>query len=98
MHELQSAPEPYLTRDRALCDPAMLSELYYGKDNFPFRDPEQPRCHVVPIASGSTVRSDNPFEEIRRPVRGAIAVDMEGAIFYRTVADFPGLHSLLVKA
>ena len=31
-------------------------------------------------------------------VTGAIAVDMEGAAFYRTVADFPGISGLLVKA
>jgi len=43
------------------------------------------------------VRSDNPFSEIRIPVRDTVAIDMEGAAFYRTVAEFSGMRSLLVK-
>ena len=31
------------------------------------------------------------------PVRNALAIDVEGATFYRTVAEFPGVRSLLVK-
>jgi nucleoside phosphorylase len=98
MHELQAGSRPYLTRDRVLINPEKIrEELSYGKNKFPYRDPKRPACHVAPMASGSAVRSDNPFEEIRIPVRSTIAVDMEGAVFYRTIADFPGLHSLLVK-
>lgn len=58
---------------------------------------QPPRRHIAPIASSSAIRSDNPFSEIQVPVRGTIAVDMEGAAFYRAAQDFPGISSLLVK-
>ncbi len=38
-------------------------------------------CHIKAMASGSAVRQDHPFEEIRVPVRGTVAIDMEGAAF-----------------
>jgi nucleoside phosphorylase len=97
VHELQSGSQPYLTRDRMLRDPAKVCELHYGIEEFPFQDPPSPRCYIVPMASGSLVRSDSPFKEIRVSVRGAIAIDMEGATFYRTVGEFSGIRSLLVK-
>jgi nucleoside phosphorylase len=53
--------------------------------------------HIAPMASGNTVRGDNPFDEIRLLARNAIAIDMESATFYRTVAEFPGVRSLLAK-
>ena len=56
-----------------------------------------PTCHVTAIASGNAVRSDNPFKQIQRAVRNAIALDMEGAAFYRCIADFPGMRALFVK-
>src|SRR5947209_18502697 len=39
------------------------------------------RCHIKAMASGSAVRADNPFEDVRAPVRGTVAIDMEGAAF-----------------
>ena len=56
-----------------------------------------PNCYIAAMASGNAVRGDNPFEQVQRVVRNAIAVDMEGAAFYRCVAEFPGIRSLLVK-
>ncbi len=49
------------------------------------------------MASGNAVRSDNPFKEVQLPVREAIAIDMEGAAFYRTLEEFPHVRSLLIK-
>lgn len=97
MSYLQSGDDPYLKTDRSLADKKKIQEIYYGEPNFPFRDPKEPECYIETIASGSTVRGDNPFTEIRIPVRKTIAIDMEGAAFYRAVADYPGLKSLLVK-
>jgi nucleoside phosphorylase len=56
-----------------------------------------PECHIAAIASGNAVRSDNPFEQIQKAVRGTVAIDMEGAAFYRCVAEFTGMRALLVK-
>lgn len=39
----------------------------------------QVHCHIKPIASGSAVRADRPFEDVRVPVRGTVAIDMESA-------------------
>jgi nucleoside phosphorylase len=97
VYKLQSGQHPLLTKDRTLYDPLLVRELVYGKEKFPFKDPTFPRHYFATIASGSAVRSDNPFDAIQAPVRGAIAVDMEGATFYRTVAEFPHIRSLLVK-
>src|SRR6266496_5943391 len=58
---------------------------------------ELPDLHIASMGSTNSVRSDNPFDQIRIPVRGAIALDMEGAAFYRAVEEFPGMRSLLVK-
>ena len=74
-----------------------MRELYYGKITFPFRDPDRPRRYIAPMASGSAVRSDNPFEEIRILKRNTISIAMEGTTFYRVVSEFPGRRSLLVK-
>ena len=79
-----------------LSDPARVRQLS-SPGGFPFKDPASPKRHIAAMASGSAVRSDNPFKEIQVPVRGAIAIDMEGATFYRTVAEFAGLRSLFVK-
>ncbi len=56
-----------------------------------------PEIFIAPIASGNTVRGDNPFDEIRMLVRNTLAIDMEAATFYRAVAEFPEVRSLLVK-
>ena len=65
---------------------------------FPFRDRTEPEVFVQPMASGSAVRADDPFDLVRGPVRGAIAIDMEGAAFYRTAEEFRGTRPLIVKA
>ncbi len=59
--------------------------------------PMEPGCHIGAIASGSAVRGDRPFDRIQFPLRNTLAIDMEGAAFYRTLADFPDILSLLVK-
>jgi nucleoside phosphorylase len=59
--------------------------------------PMEPKCHIGAIASGSAVRADRPFERIPFQLRNTLAIDMEGAAFYRTVEDFPGMDALLVK-
>src|SRR5579872_633812 len=59
--------------------------------------PVQPEYHIAPMASSNAVRADNPFDEVKIPVRGTIAMDMEGAAFYQAVENFPGVRSLLVK-
>ena len=95
--ELQEGPDPYLSEKRSLLDRTRVKEHHYGEEVFPFVDPPRIGCHIAPIASGSAVRSDDPFGEVQISVRGTIAIDMEGAVFYRTVAEFPGIRSLLVK-
>jgi nucleoside phosphorylase len=97
VHMLQQEPDAYLTRARTLQDAASISDLLYGPDIFPYTDPDTPRVHIVPMASSSAVRADRPFETIRVPVRHTVALDMEGASFYRTAANFPDTLFLLVK-
>jgi hypothetical protein len=94
--ELQYGPHPMLTKEGVLQDLANARELLSLPD-YLSKDRTIPRRHIAAIASSSAVRSDNPFQEIQVPVRGAIAIDMEGATFYRTVAEFAGLRALLVK-
>src|SRR5579883_57697 len=97
VQDLQRGSPSYLTPDRTLRDRLAISQLHYGPESFPFKDPPAPALHIAPLASGNTVRADDPFDQIRIPVRGTVAIDMEGAAFYRTVADFHDLHALLVK-
>ena len=96
VQDLQRETNRYLTDDGILYDRGKIQKLY-RTINFPYKDLEFPGRHIVPMASGSAVRSDNPFEDVRTPVRGTIAIDMEGATFYRTTVEFPGIRSLLVK-
>ncbi len=96
MKELQKGPESYLTDKRRLRDRKQVTELRFS-EAFPFQDPPVAKAHIAPMASGSAVRSDTPFDDVQIPVRGTVAVEMEGAAFYRAVAEFPGLSSLLVK-
>ena len=58
---------------------------------------EMPMVHISPMASSGIIRSDNPFPTMQDIVRGTIALDMESAVFYRIMRDFPNIHSLLVK-
>src|SRR5260370_290994 len=55
------------------------------------------RCHLKAMASGSAVHADHPFEEIRVPVRGAVAIDMEGAAFGLAMSRYPQIPWLVVK-
>jgi tetratricopeptide (TPR) repeat protein/nucleoside phosphorylase len=54
-------------------------------------------CHIKAMASGSAVRSDNPFEDVRAPVRGTVAIDMEGAAFGLVMSRHPLIRWLVVK-
>jgi nucleoside phosphorylase len=92
----KGGPDAYLTSDRRLNSPDRIRELRFERV-FPFKDAPQPAVYIAPMASGSAVRADNPFEEIRVPVRGTRAVEMEGAAFYRTLKDFESIQYLLVK-
>ncbi len=95
--QLQQGSQPLLTADLKLVHPQVVQRMQYGREIFPHLDPVKSRCHIAPMASGHAVRCDAPFKEIQIPVRNALSIDMEGATFYRTVAEFPGIHSLLVK-
>lgn len=57
----------------------------------PLSAPEQRAIarHLKLMASGSAVRSDRPFEEVRTPVRGTAAIDMEGAAFGLVMNRYP---------
>jgi nucleoside phosphorylase len=61
------------------------------------RETHMSKLYIAPVASGHTVRGDNPFEEICLLVRTTAALDMEAVTFYRTLAGFPGLRSVFVK-
>src|SRR5713226_5966612 len=54
-------------------------------------------CHIQPMASGSAVRADQPFEEVRAPVRGTVAIDLEGAAFGLVMSRHPYIPWLVVK-
>lgn len=97
IRELQTGESPYLTRERRLSDPAMVNDLFYGEEEFPYHDPDHSEVYIAPIASGNAVRADQPFADIQVPVRGTLAIDMEGAAFYRTVGEFADIRSLVVK-
>jgi nucleoside phosphorylase len=55
------------------------------------------RSHVKAMASVSAVRADNPFEDVRAPVRGTVAIDMEGAAFGLVMSRHPLIPWLVVK-
>src|SRR5258708_9606425 len=54
-------------------------------------------CHIKAMASGSAVRADSPFEDVRAPVRGTVAIDMEGAAFGLVMSRHPLIPWLIVK-
>jgi nucleoside phosphorylase len=96
LSELQCGPHPIVTPEGMLQNVARAQEVLSHQD-VPSKDRTVPQCHIAALASGSAVRSDSPFQQIHVPVRGALAIDMEGATFYRIVAEFAGLRALLVK-
>ncbi|MFL5624775.1 MAG: hypothetical protein ACJ788_04175 [Ktedonobacteraceae bacterium] len=55
------------------------------------------RCHIKAMASGSAVRADHPFEDVLAPVRGTVAIDMEGAAFGLVMSRHPLIPWLVVK-
>src|SRR6266567_6953695 len=55
------------------------------------------KCHIKPMASSSAVRADHPFEDVRAPVRGTVAIDMEGAAFGLVMSHHPLIRWLVVK-
>ena len=57
----------------------------------------QIHCHIKPMASGSAVRADSPFEDVRVPVRGTVAIDMESAALGMVMSDHPLIPWLVVK-
>jgi len=57
----------------------------------------QVRRHIKPMASGSAVRADRPFEEVQVPVRGTVAIDMESAALGMVMSDHPFIPWLVVK-
>src|SRR6266700_46134 len=54
-------------------------------------------CHIKAMASGNAVRADNPFEDVRAPVRGTVAIDMEGAAFGLVMSRHSLIPWLVVK-
>jgi WD40 repeat protein/nucleoside phosphorylase len=54
-------------------------------------------CHIKAMASGNAVRADHPFDDIQVPLRGAIAIDMEGAAFGLVMSRHPSIGWLVVK-
>jgi nucleoside phosphorylase len=54
-------------------------------------------CHIKAMASGSAVRADHPFKDVQAPVRGAVAIDMEGAAFGLIMSRHPLIPWLVVK-
>ena len=97
IHELQSGPDPILSSSMALRERSEIENRHYGKDPFPYADPTEARCYIKPLASSSAVRSDDPFWDIQVPVRGAVAIELEGAAFSATVDSFPEEKWLIVK-
>ncbi len=97
IHELQKGPEPFLSPIHVLRDRTMIEHLRDGLMPFPFHDPSKAHCYISPLTSGSAVRSDDPFKDIQVPVRGAVAIDMEGAAFGRVMQRFSEIEWLIVK-
>lgn len=54
-------------------------------------------CHLKAMASGSAVRQDHPFDDIRVPVLGTVAIDMESAALGLVMSRYPALPWLVVK-
>jgi nucleoside phosphorylase len=97
IYELQQEPDPLLTPALELRAREQVEPLRYRLEPFPYTDPQEASCHIKPMASGSAVRSESPFKDIQIPVRGTVAIDMEGAAFCRVIASVPGLRWLVVK-
>jgi nucleoside phosphorylase len=62
-----------------------------------FDTDELPQRVMALMASGMSVRGDDPFEGLQQHHRKAWAVDMEAATFYFALRAFPGIDGLVVK-
>lgn len=60
-------------------------------------DQQETACHIKAMASGSAVRADNPFQDVQAPVRGTVAIDMEGAAFSLVMSRHALTRWLIVK-
>jgi tetratricopeptide (TPR) repeat protein/nucleoside phosphorylase len=54
-------------------------------------------CHLKAMASGNAVREDHPFDDIRMPVLGTVAIDMESAALGLVMSRYPAARWLVVK-
>lgn len=54
-------------------------------------------CHLKAMASGNAVRKDAPFKDVQMSVRGAIAIDMEGAALGLVMSRHPTIPWFIVK-
>jgi tetratricopeptide (TPR) repeat protein/nucleoside phosphorylase len=63
----------------------------------PMLDQRKTVCHIKAMASGNAVRADNPFQDVQAPVRGTVAIDMEGAAFGLVMSRHPLTRWLIVK-
>lgn len=97
VYELQQGTKPFLSPSLKLRDKEEIEKLRYRPVPFPYQDSVEASCHIRPLASGNAVRSDDPFEAIRIPVRTAVAVDMEGAAVGMVMGDFPESKWFIVK-
>jgi nucleoside phosphorylase len=81
------------TLHQPLIDKVIIQGIYI----FPPDTHFFPGFHISPMASTSTVRRDDPFDRVQTLVPETVAIDMEGAAFYRSTMEFPGISSLVVK-
>ncbi|HTK12132.1 MAG TPA: hypothetical protein VL485_33480 [Ktedonobacteraceae bacterium] len=93
--QLRTGPAPSMTAEGSLTEYAQQRHTLSA--DFPYHDPPHPRVHIGPVATGDKVRTDDPFAEINKPVRKTLALDMEGAAFYRVMANFPATPALFAK-
>ncbi|HEY1348025.1 MAG TPA: hypothetical protein VGF67_00195 [Ktedonobacteraceae bacterium] len=54
-------------------------------------------CHIRAMASSGAVHVDQPFDDVRTSVNGAVAIDMEGAAFGLVMSRYPLTRWLVVK-
>ncbi|HTK08814.1 MAG TPA: TIR domain-containing protein [Ktedonobacteraceae bacterium] len=95
VQELKQGTEPFLDGKMQLNE-SLVTELIYGPEEFPYQDPSTPTCHIGPMASGNSVRKDNPFLEISQPVSKVLGLDMECWAFYHTLRE-RNINYLFVK-
>jgi nucleoside phosphorylase len=95
VQELKQGQKPFLD-EKLQVNEEMVMDLLYGPEEFPYHDPLAPRCYIGSMASGNSVRKDNPFPSISQPVNKVLALDMECWAFYNTLKE-SNVHALFVK-